>query len=178
MRSFADSNNDGIGDLPGLTDKLDYIADLGVDAIWITPFYPSPMKDFGYDVSNYTAIDPMFGTMEDFELLLKKAHKRDLKIIMDHVWSHTSEEHPWFKASVDPTHPEHEKYRDWYIWTSPEKNDSTKKPPNNWQSLFAGSAWEWNPEREAFYLHNFLKEQPDLNWHNPDVRNAIKNACN
>ncbi|MCK5344586.1 MAG: alpha-glucosidase, partial [Candidatus Heimdallarchaeota archaeon] len=177
MRSFADSNNDGIGDLPGLTDKLDYIADLGVDAIWITPIYPSPMKDFGYDVSDYTAIDPMFGTMEDFDSLIKKAKDLNIKIVMDHVWSHTSEEHPWFKASADPTHPEHEKYHDWYVWSSPEKNDPEQQPPNNWKSVFAGSAWEWNPKRESFYLHNFLKEQPDLNWHNPNVRNAIKDVA-
>ncbi len=172
LRSFADKNDDGIGDLPGLTSKLDYIAKLGVDAIWITPFYPSPMKDFGYDVSDYTAIDPAFGSMEDFELLLKEAHKRGLKIVMDHVWSHTSDEHPWFKASADPLHPEHEKYRDWYVWSPPEKSDPAK-PPNNWRSIFAGSAWEWNAPRGSYYLHNFLKEQPDLNWHNPEVRKAI-----
>jgi alpha-glucosidase len=170
LRSFVDSDEDGIGDIRGFVSRLDYIRDLGVDAIWITPFYPSPMKDFGYDVSDYRAIDPVFGDMADFEAMVAETHARGLKLILDHVWSHTSDVHPWFLASSDPSHPEHEKYKDWYVWS---KGKGEGVPSNNWRSVFAGSAWEWHPKRGMYFLHNFLKEQPDLNWHNPEVRAAI-----
>lgn len=167
-RSFQDSNGDGIGDLPGITNRLDYLAWLGIDAIWISPVYPSPMADFGYDVSDYTDIHPVFGTLEDMKTLIKQAHERNLRIILDYVPSHTSNQHPWFlesRSSLD--NPK----RDWYIWKKPAPDGG---PPNNWLSRFDGaSAWEWDPMTEQFYLHTFLKEQPDLNWRNPDVKSAM-----
>lgn len=169
IRSYKDSNGDGIGDLAGLASKLDYVKSLGVDGIWLTPFYPSPMKDFGYDVSDYYAVDARFGTMDDFDALVAGIHERGMKLITDHVWSHTSDMHPWFIASRDPAHPEHDKYKDWYVWADAEPG----LLPNNWQSMFAGPAWAWCETRGRYYLHNFLREQPDLNWHNPDVRKAI-----
>lgn len=161
-RSFLDTNNDGVGDLKGITEKLDYIASLGVDGIWISPFFKSPMKDFGYDVSDYRDIDPLFGTLGDFDALLKKAHSLNLKIIVDLVLSHTSDQHPWFS---DPAK------KDWYVWADPKPDMFGElSPPNNWVSVFGGSAWEYDEEHEQYYLHNFLKEQPDLNFHNPEVQ--------
>ena len=162
-RSFMDSNSDGIGDLRGVTDKLDYIADLGVDALWVSPFFSSPMKDFGYDVSDYRRVDPIFGSLEDFDRLVAGAHGAGLRIIIDQVLSHSSDQHPWFlesRASRD-----NEK-ANWYVWVDP-KPDGT--PPNNWLSVFGGSAWQWEPRREQYYLHNFLASQPDLNYHEPTV---------
>lgn len=168
-RSFLDTNNDGIGDLNGITQKLDYIADLGVDAIWISPFFKSPMKDFGYDVSDYRDVDPIFGTLEDFDKLLLQAHKRGLKIIIDLVLSHTSDQHPWF---TDPTK------KDWFVWDNGKTDKHGKhQPPNNWASVFGGSAWEWSKKHRQYYLHNFLKEQPDLNFHNKDVQDEMLNIC-
>ncbi|BBM88959.1 alpha-glucosidase [Spirochaetota bacterium] len=162
-RSYADTNSDGIGDLRGIIDKLGYIEDLGVDAIWLSPFFTSPMKDFGYDVSNYKAVDPMLGTMHDFNELIKQAHKRHLKVIIDQVYSHTSDRHPWFLASkLDKTNAK----ADWYVWADALADGS---PPNNWQSVFGGNAWHWNPLRRQYYFHNFLVEQPDLNFHCPAV---------
>lgn len=159
-RSFLDTNNDGIGDLPGITEKLDYIASLGVDGVWISPFFTSPMKDFGYDVSNYRDVDPMFGTLTEFKALLAKAHDLNLKIIVDLVLSHTSDQHPWFTEKPD-----------YYVWADAKPDMFGERvPPNNWVSVFGGSAWEWHEERGQYYLHNFLKEQPDLNFHNPDVQ--------
>ncbi|WP_170391628.1 alpha-glucosidase [Ruegeria arenilitoris] len=166
-RSFQDSNGDGIGDLRGITQRLDYIAGLGVDAIWISPFFKSPMKDFGYDVSDYRAIDPMFGTMEDFQTLLDRAHGLGLRVMIDLVLSHTSDQHPWFVESR--SNRENPK-ADWYVWADP-KPDGT--PPNNWLSIFGGSAWQWDTRRQQYYLHNFLTSQPDLNFHNPDVQDAL-----
>ncbi|WP_170529819.1 alpha-glucosidase [Ruegeria arenilitoris] len=166
-RSFQDSNGDGIGDLRGITQRLDYIAGLGVDAIWISPFFKSPMKDFGYDVSDYRAIDPMFGTMEDFRTLLDRAHGLGLRVMIDLVLSHTSDQHPWFVESR--SNRENAK-ADWYVWADP-KPDGT--PPNNWLSIFGGSAWQWDTRRQQYYLHNFLTSQPDLNFHNPDVQDAL-----
>ncbi|WP_170461558.1 alpha-glucosidase [Ruegeria arenilitoris] len=166
-RSFQDSNGDGIGDLRGITQRLDYIAGLGVDAIWISPFFKSPMKDFGYDVSDYRAIDPMFGTMEDFRTLLDRAHGLGLRVMIDLVLSHTSDQHPWFVESR--SNRENAK-ADWYVWADP-KPDGT--PPNNWLSIFGGSAWQWDTRRQQYYLHNFLASQPDLNFHNPDVQDAL-----
>ena len=166
IRSFHDSNGDGIGDLKGITQKLDYLASLPIDALWITPFFQSPMEDFGYDVSDYCAVDPRFGTIEDFEELIEEAHSRDLKIVIDQVWSHTSSIHPWFmESSSSRDNPK----ADWYIW-SDGKNG---KKPNEWLSIFGGTAWKWHPDREQYYLHNFLEHQPDLNWHNPDVVREI-----
>lgn len=164
-RSFLDTNNDGVGDLPGITQKLEEIADLGVDGIWISPFFRSPMKDFGYDVSDYRDVDPLFGTLADFDILLEKAHSLGLKIIIDLVLSHTSDQHPWFS---DPDK------KDWYVWVDAKEDDSE---PNNWMSVFGGPAWEWSEKHQQYYLHNFLKEQPDLNLHNPEVQNEVFDIC-
>ena len=166
-RSFCDSNGDGLGDLAGITAKLDYVAGLGVDAIWISPFYKSPMRDFGYDVADYRAVDPVFGTLEDFRRLLARAQDLGLKVLIDLILSHTSEEHPWFRESRrDRDNPK----ADWYVWADP-KADGT--PPNNWLSVFGGGAWTWEPRRRQYYLHNFLACQPDLNLHNPAVRDRL-----
>lgn len=170
-RSFKDSNGDGIGDLNGVKEKLDYFKWLEIDALWICPFFKSPMADFGYDISDYTEIDPIFGNMEDFKELLKAAHKRNIRIIIDQVYNHTSDEHPWF---VESKSSRHNPKSDWYIWKDP-KPDGT--PPNNWISLFSGetaeSAWTWDENRKQYYLHLFAKAQPDLNWQNVEVREAI-----
>jgi len=165
-RSFADSNGDGVGDLPGLTARLPYIASLGVDAVWLSPFFQSPMADFGYDVSDYRAVDAIFGTLEDFDRLVGTAHTLGLKLIIDQVWSHTSDQHAWFKASAagEPA------YADWYVWADAQPDGS---PPNNWRASFGGPAWSWHPGRRQYYLHNFLPAQPDLNFHNPAVQDAI-----
>ena len=170
-RSYKDTNGDGVGDLKGITGKLDYIASLGVEGIWISPFFKSPMKDFGYDVSDYRQIDPLFGTMSDFKTLLDEAHRQDLKIIVDMVLSHTSDQHVWFQQSKqDQTNPK----ADWYVWADAKPDGS---PPNNWISVFGGSAWTFDVFRGQYYLHNFLKEQPDLNYHNPDVMAAMLDEC-
>lgn len=170
-RSYMDSNGDGIGDLPGITDRLDYIASLGVDGIWISPFFHSPMKDFGYDISDYRDVDPMFGKNEDFDMLIEKAHRLGLKVIIDMVLSHTSDKHPWF---VESRISRANTKSDWYVWADP-KPDGT--PPNNWQSCFGTAAWTFDTRRGQYYLHNFLKEQPDLNFHCPDVQGAILGTC-
>jgi alpha-glucosidase len=166
-RSFMDSNGDGVGDLPGITSRLDYLAWLGVDAIWISPIYPSPMADFGYDISDYTDIHPLFGTLADFDRLLAEAHRRGLKVILDYVPNHTSDQHPWFRESRSSRDNPR---RDWYIWRDPAPDGG---PPNNWRSHFGGSAWEWDAATGQYYLHSFLKEQPDLNWRNPEVQSAM-----
>jgi alpha-glucosidase len=166
-RSFADSNGDGVGDLPGITSRLDYLVDLGVDAIWLSPIYPSPMKDFGYDVSDYCAVDPVFGTLDDFDTLLEQAHRRGIRVILDMVMNHTSDQHPWFlesRASVQSPK------RDWYFW---RKGRSVGRPPNNWAAAFGGSAWERDALTGEYYLHLFDRSQPDLNWRNPDVKRAM-----
>ncbi len=169
-RSFGDANGDGIGDLNGITEHLDYLKNLGVDAIWIAPFFPSPQIDFGYDVSDYRGIDPQFGTMADFDRLIAEAKKRNVRVICDIVLNHTSDKHPWFIESKSTrTNPK----ADWYIW----RDGKDGKPPNNWISLFGGSAWEYVPARKQFYYHRFYKEQPDLNWHNLEVRKAMYNVC-
>lgn len=166
-RSFQDSNGDGIGDLAGILERLDYVVSLGVDAIWLSPFFTSPMLDFGYDVSNYRDVDPMFGTLADFDALAKRAHELGIKIIIDLVLSHTSDQHPWFVESrADHSNSKN----DWYVWSDP-KPDGT--PPNNWLSIFGGSAWSWDAGRMQYYLHNFLSEQPDLNFHCADVRKEL-----
>lgn len=166
-RSFADSNGDGIGDLAGITAHLDYVAALGVDAIWLSPFFTSPMKDFGYDISNYCDVDPIFGTLADFDRLLSRAHELGLRVVIDQVLSHTSDQHPWFKESRTSRD---DARSDWYVWAD-ARADGT--PPNNWQSLFGGSAWTWDARRRQYFMHNFLPEQPDLNVHNPAVQEAL-----
>ena len=166
-RSLMDSNGDGIGDIPGIISKLDYIASLGVDAIWVSPFFKSPMKDFGYDISNYREIDPIFGSLADFDTLIEQAHKRNIKIIIDQVLSHTSDQHAWFQESRESrTNPK----ADWYVWADPLPDGTA---PNNWLSIFGGTAWEWEPRRCQYYLHNFLKSQPDVNFHCEAVRKQI-----
>ncbi|MDP3842617.1 MAG: alpha glucosidase [Oxalobacteraceae bacterium] len=166
-RSYQDSNGDGIGDLNGISQRLPYIAALGVDAIWLSPFFKSPMKDFGYDVSDYCAVDPMFGTLEDFTGMLEHAHRLGLRVIIDQVLSHTADSHSWFTESrADQTNPK----ADWYVWAD-AKGDGT--PPNNWLSIFGGSGWQWDTAREQYYLHNFLTSQPDLNVHNPQLQQAL-----
>jgi alpha-glucosidase len=166
-RSFQDSNRDGVGDLAGILQRLDYLSEtLGVEAIWLSPFYPSPMADFGYDVSDYTGVDPLFGSLDDFVRLVAAAHARDLRVIIDFVPNHTSDQHPWFLESrADRRSPK----RDWYVWRDGRQGG----PPNNWQSHFGGSAWEWDAETGQYYLHSFLKEQPDLDWRNPQVKAAM-----
>ena len=166
-RSFYDSSGDGVGDLKGIVQRLDYIASLNVDAIWVSPFYPSPMQDFGYDVSDYCGVDPMFGSLEDFKELLNKAHQRGLKVLLDQVWCHSSEQHPWFLESKQDRH---NSKADWYVWSDPKPNGD---PPNNWLATFGGQAWSWHPAREQYYLHHFLSCQPALNWHNPKVQEAM-----
>ncbi|MBL0923310.1 MAG: alpha-glucosidase [Sphingomonadaceae bacterium] len=166
-RSFADSNGDGIGDLPGITGKLGYIASLGVDALWLSPFFTSPMKDFGYDVADYCGVDPIFGTLDDFDALVEKAHSLGLKILIDQVYSHTSDLHAWFAESRKNRN---NAKADWYVWSDP-KPDGT--PPNNWQSVFGGPAWTWDARRGQYYMHNFLSSQPQMNVHNPEVQQAL-----
>lgn len=170
-RSYLDVNADGIGDLAGITSRLDYVKSLNVDAIWISPFFVSPMDDFGYDVADYKNVDPMFGSLEDFDALLEAAHERGLRVLMDLVISHTSDRHPWFRESRND---KSNAKADWYVWAEP-KEDGT--PPNNWLSIFGGSAWEWDTRRQQYYLHNFLTSQPDLNFHNPIVQVAVLDAA-
>ena len=166
-RSYQDSNGDGIGDLAGIIHRLPYVASLGVDAIWISPFFTSPMLDFGYDVSNYRDIDPMFGTLSDFDALIAKSHDLGLRVMIDLVLSHTSSEHPWFRESrATRDNPK----SDWYVWADANPDGS---PPNNWLSIFGGSAWQWDGERRQYYMHNFLKEQPDLNLHSEEVQQEL-----
>lgn len=166
-RSFQDSNGDGLGDLPGITQRLPYIAALGADAIWISPFYPSPMLDFGYDISDYCDVDPRFGTLADFDNLVAQAHRLGLKVLIDLVLSHTAAEHPWFKESRASRS---NAKADWYVWADARPDGS---PPNNWLSLFGGSAWQWDTRRGQYYLHNFLASQPDLNFHCEQVQEAV-----
>jgi alpha-glucosidase len=166
-RSFADSNADGIGDLPGITARLDHVAALGVDAIWLSPFFKSPMKDFGYDISDYRDVDPMFGTLADLRALVDRAHALGLKVMVDQVYSHTADVHPWF---VQSRSSKGNGKADWYVWAD-AKPDGT--PPNNWLSIFGGTAWQWDTRRRQYYLHNFLTSQPDLNFHHPAVQDAV-----
>src|SRR5580658_863026 len=185
-RSFQDSNGDGIGDLNGITQRLDYLQSLGIDAIWIAPMYPSPQVDFGYDIADYTAVDPQYGTLADFDRLLAAARARHIRILLDMVLNHSSDKHRWFVESASSrTNPK----ADWYIWNDGKPDPTNGKaanahqgphgwvvPPNNWSSLFQGSAWEWVPARGQFYYHFFYKQQPDLNWRNPAVEKAMFDA--
>lgn len=166
-RSFADSSGDGIGDLNGITAHLDYLSELGVDAVWLSPIYPSPDVDFGYDVSDYCAIDPKYGTLEDFDRLVAAAQERGIHIILDLVLNHTSDQHPWF---VQSRSSRDNPYRDWFIWADPKPGGA---PPNNWQAVFGGPGWELDPATGQYYFHMFTKEQPDVNWRNPAVRQAM-----
>ena len=169
-RSFQDSNGDGIGDLNGITSRLDYLQKLGVNAVWLTPIYPSPQVDFGYDISDYEAIDSQYGTMADFERLVREAKQRHIGIIMDLVLNHTSDKDPWFIESASSrTNPK----ADWYMWHDPIMVNGKREPPNNWLSVFGGSAWQWDPARQQYYYHRFYVQQPDLNWNNPQVRKAM-----
>ncbi|MEQ1942217.1 alpha-glucosidase [Mesorhizobium sp. VNQ89] len=169
-RSFQDTTGDGSGDLKGVTQRMGHVASLGVDAIWLSPFFKSPMADMGYDVSDYRAVDPMFGEMVDFDALVEEAHWHGLKVIIDQVLSHTSDKHPWFVESrADRINPK----TDWYVWADAKADGSA---PNNWLSVFGGSAWEWDSVRRQYYLHNFLAAQPDLNFHNADVQDALLDA--
>lgn len=166
-RSFCDSNGDGIGDLPGITARLDHVARLGVDAVWISPFFTSPMKDFGYDVADYCDVDPIFGTLADFDALIARAHVLGIKVTIDQVFAHTSDQHAWFVESrMDRANPK----ADWYVWADPKPDGS---PPSNWQSVFGGPAWTWDARRRQYYFHNFLTSQPQINAHNPEVQDAL-----
>ena len=166
-RSFADSNNDGVGDLNGITSKLAYLKDLGVDAIWISPCFPSPQVDFGYDVSDYENIDPMYGTMKDFDRMAGEAKKKNIRIILDFVMNHTSDQHKWF---IDSKSSKTAAHRDWYVWRN---GRGPHQPPNNWESTFGHSAWQYDPSTRQYYYHYFYIQQPDLNWHNPAVEKAM-----
>ena len=166
-RSFLDTTGSGVGDLNGCVEKLGYIADLGVDAIWLSPFFTSPMADYGYDVSDYCDVDPIFGTLADFDRLIEEAHRLDLKIIIDQVYSHTSEEHAWFKESRESRHNDKS---DWYVWADAKPDGS---PPNNWQSVFGGPGWTWDARRQQYYMHQFLREQPQLNVQKKVVQDAL-----
>ncbi len=169
-RSYQDTDGDGVGDLRGITARLDYAVELGVDAIWISPFYPSPMADFGYDVANYTDVDPLFGTLADFDGLIATAHGKGLRVILDFVPNHTSDQHPWFLASRSSRdNPK----RDWYLWRDPGADGGV---PNNWQSNFGGPGWTFDEGTQQYYYHSFLRQQPDLNWRNPAVREAMYGA--
>jgi alpha-glucosidase len=167
-RSFQDSDGDGIGDLDGIRSRLDHLQWLGVDAVWLSPIFPSPMADFGYDVADYTDVDPMFGTLADLDELIAELHRRGMRLILDYVPNHSSDRHPWF---IDARSSRDSEHRDWYIWRDPGPDGA---PPNDWQGAFGGSAWEWDEKTEQFYFHSFLKEQPDLNWDNPQVRQQMK----
>jgi len=166
-RSFADTNGDGVGDLPGVTAHLDHVARLGADAIWLGPVFTSPQRDFGYDVADHMAIDPIFGTLEDFDAMIAHAHALGLRVLIDQVWSHTSDRHPWFSQSRATATGG---YADWYVWADASADGT---PPNNWLSVFGGAAWTWEPSRRQYYLHHFLSHQPQLNLHNPAVQNAL-----
>ena len=169
-RSYLDTDGDGVGDLAGITDKLDYIASLGVDIVWLSPFFTSPMKDFGYDIADYCDVDPLFGNLADFDKLIAKAHGLGLKIMIDQVMSHTADTHPWF---VESRQSRDNPKSDWYVWADPLPDGC---PPNNWMSVFGGSAWQWDTRRKQYYMHNFLVSQPQLNFHNPDVQQAHLDA--
>src|SRR3990167_681963 len=166
-RSFFDTSDDGVGDLDGIVSKLDYVAGLGVDGVWLSPFFRSPMADFGYDVADYRDVDPLFGSLADFDALIAAGRRSKLKVVIDQVYSHTSNQHAWFRESRQSRdNPK----ADWYVWADAKDDGS---PPNNWISLFGGQAWSWDTRRRQYYMHNFLSEQPDLNFHNPQVRAAI-----
>ncbi|MEM9739791.1 MAG: alpha-amylase family glycosyl hydrolase [Pseudomonadota bacterium] len=170
-RSFLDTTGSGVGDLEGIIRKLDYVASLGVDAIWISPFFTSPMKDYGYDVADYCDVDPAFGTLDDFDRLIERAHDLGVKVVIDQVYSHTSDMHPWF---IESRSSRDNPKADWYVWANAK---SAGSPPSNWQSVFGGPAWSWDARRQQYFMHNFLREQPQLNVHNPEVQDALLSAA-
>ncbi len=174
LRSFKDSKGDGIGDLQGVVEKLDYLKDLGIDTVWVSPHYDSPMDDNGYDIRDFFKVSPDYGDLEDFKLLLHEAHKRGMKIVIDLVLNHTSDEHPWFVAARNPEHPDHDTYKDFYIWQKPKYENGKRKRPTRWRSWFGGPAWTYNEETDEYYLHIFSKKMPDLNWRNEKMREAMK----
>lgn len=173
--SFKDSNGDGLGDIPGIISKLDYLKDLGVNVVWVSPMFESPQVDMGYDISNYEGVHAPYGTLEDMDVLVRELHRRDMRLVLDLVVNHTSEEHAWFKESrSSKDNPK----RNWYIWKPPRyAEDGTRLPPTNWRSHFSGSAWEWDETTQEYYLHLFAKEQPDLNWENEETRKAIYDSA-
>ena len=175
IRSFKDSNNDGIGDFKGATSKLDYLQDLGVNAVWVSPHYESPMDDNGYDISDFFKVSEDYGTLEDCKEFINEAHKRNIKVIFDLVLNHTSDEHEWFKKASDPSHPEHEKYKDYYIWQHPKYDiNNNRTLPTQWRSWFGGPVWDYVEAMDMYYLHIFSKKMPDLNWRNNDMKNELK----
>ena len=175
IRSFKDGNNDGIGDFKGLTSKLDYLNDLGIDAIWVSPHYQSPMDDNGYDISDFYKVSEDYGTLEDVKYFIKEAHSKNIRVIFDLVLNHTSDEHEWFKAACDPQHPEHDKYHDYYIWQPPKYDDQgNRQKPTQWLSWFGGGVWDYNEPTNEYYLHIFSKKMPDLNWRNENMKNDLK----
>ena len=171
-KSFLDTTGSGTGDINGVTEKLDYLKTLGVGAIWLTPVYPSPMVDNGYDIADFTGIDPSYGTMADMERLIAEGRRRGIRMVMDLVYNHSSNQHPWFIDSASSRDSEHS---DWYIWRDAKPDGSA---PTNWRSIFGGSAWTWCEARQQYYLHTFAEAQPDLNWENPQVRQALYDAAN
>lgn len=176
IRSFKDGNNDGIGDFRGLIDKIGYFNELGVDAIWVSPHYQSPMDDNGYDVSDYYKVSADYGTLDDVKEFIDKAHKHNIKVLFDLVLNHTSDEHPWFQAACDPKHPDHEKYHDYYIWQPPKYDEQGQRmKPTKWLSWFGGGVWDYNEPTNEYYLHIFSKKMPDLNWRNEDMKQDLKN---
>ena len=174
--AFKTRTGTDIGDLNGITERLDYLKELGVDAIWLTPVYPSPQVDFGYDISDYKNIDPQYGTLADFDRLVAEADKRHIRVLMDMVMNHTSDQHEWFLQSRSS---KDNPYRDWYVWHDGKGETATSKgaPPNNWQSLFGHSAWQWDEKTRQYYYHKFYIQQPDLNWHNPKVHAGVRGHC-
>lgn len=174
-RSYKDSDGDGVGDLNGIIEGLPHLKSINVSGVWLSPIFKSPMKDFGYDISDFRDIDPIFGTMEDFDRLVERSNELGIKLILDFVPNHSSDKHVWFEASANPNHPEHEKFKDFFIWHKGKVlEDGTRVPPSNWLQAFRGSAWEWVEARQAYYLHQYLAEQPDLNYRNPDVVHEMK----
>lgn len=172
-RSFQDSNGDGIGDLNGITQRMPYFKEIGVTGVWLSPIFPSPMRDFGYDISDFRGIHKDYGTMEDFKNLVKKCKELDIKIILDFVPNHCSDEHEWFKKATNPKDKDHKKYRDYFIWNKGKIDGKSRAPPSNWLSIFRGSAWTLNKEMDSYYLHQFLPEQPDLNYRNKELKEEM-----
>lgn len=171
-RSFQDSDGDGVGDLHGITLRMPYLKFIGVTGVWLSPIFQSPMKDFGYDISDFRQIHSEFGTLDDFDHLVERCKELDVKLILDFVPNHSSDKHEWFRKSADPTDPEHEKYKDYYVWHEGKLlENGTRVPPSNWLSIFRGSAWQWVESRKAYYYHQFLAEQPDLNYRSEDLVN-------
>lgn len=169
-RSFQDSDGDGLGDINGITARLDYLKTIGVTGTWLSPIFKSPMKDFGYDISDFQAIQPEYGTMEDFERLVARAKELDIKLVLDFVPNHCSDQHEWFKKALNKSDPDHDKYKDYFIWHGGKLlENGTRVPPSNWLSIFRGSAWKWVDEFQQYYLHQFLEEQPDLNFRNQEL---------